>query len=288
MQRKIVSFVSLLITALLTGCASNETSLANLPSPATILSEEINTLFSLEDGLYFAKEDDFNEEGWKNILSFKIENSKLMDISFNAVNESAASTKKELFLAGISPSNSENNEEIDSWYEQIQLLESYFLYHQIADYNAILAHTHTDELLSNLTLDIEPLIYLIEKALSEGPIELGPYIDGYYYAEQEDSDNGFKYFIRLFVQNGYIIAVHWNGLHEDGISLMTDLNSEVNWSEQATRLKKFLIEIQDPMLMTFNEENKTDDVFGVSIEVNDFIELVVESLANGPIIINEN
>ena len=281
MQRKIVSFVALLITALLTGCASNETSLADLPSPETFLTEEANPLYSLEDGLYFATESDFNEEGWRNILSFEIQDSKLVDISFNAVNESAASTKKGLAQAGISQLDTIYDEKNANWSEQIERLESYILLYQTTDSDAILA---ADELISNLTIDIEPYINLIEKAFNNGPIEPGPYIDGYYHAEQEDSDNEFKNFVRLVVKNGYIIAVHWNGLHEDGVRLMTDFNLDETWVEQATRLKSYLLEIQDPMLMTFNEENKTDNVFGVSIEVNEFIELVMQALANGPII----
>ena len=38
------------------------------------------------------------------------------------------------------------------------------------------------------------------------------------------------------------------------------------------------------MQMTFNEENKTTDINGVTIDVRQFIELATNALANGPVI----
>ena len=54
------------------------------------------------------------------------------------------------------------------------------------------------------------------------------------------------------------------------------------WKEQSTLLEQYLLEIQDPMQMTFNENNKTNDVNGVTIDVHQFIELATKALANGP------
>ena len=38
------------------------------------------------------------------------------------------------------------------------------------------------------------------------------------------------------------------------------------------------------MQMTFNEQNKTTDVNGVTIEVHQFIELAIKALASGPLL----
>jgi len=63
-----------------------------------------------------------------------------------------------------------------------------------------------------------------------------------------------------------------------------DNNSIQQEVKQANLLEDYLIKIQDPMQMTFNEENKTTDVNGVTIEVHQFIELAVKALASGPLI----
>jgi len=285
MQRRLTVFISLFLIYLLTACFSNKTDTPANDSPS---SDTIN-LLTLEDGIYFAKEDHFCDEGWKNIVSFEILDNQMINLSFDAVHELAASTKKTLAVAEVYI-DSEDSLNALSWDRQIELLESHMLNQETLDDILLLADNEADSI-PDLTIEIEPFIELITVAIETGPIEMGPYLDGFYFAEQEEFVDGFKYFARLIVENGYIIAVHWNGLHEDGVRLITDLNLEEiddTWRDQVERLEKYLLDIQNPMDITFDDENKTEAVFGVSIEINDFIELAVQALANGPLLNEES
>ena len=89
------------------------------------------------------------------------------------------------------------------------------------------------------------------------------------------------------IENGYIIAAHWDTLptnDKNSDHVTVDDNLSQQEVKQADLLENYLIEIQDPMQMTFNEENKTTDINGVTIEVHQFIELAVKALASGPLL----
>ncbi|MTM62394.1 FMN-binding protein, partial [Turicibacter sanguinis] len=95
----------------------------------------------------------------------------------------------------------------------------------------------------------------------------------------------YKYNINLIVENGYIVAAHWDAIKEDDNLTGGHSTEEIqNWNHQAQLLESYLINIQDPTLITYNEDNKTDAISGVTIEVNQFIELVIQALASGPTI----
>ena len=87
--------------------------------------------------------------------------------------------------------------------------------------------------------------------------------------------------------NGYITAAHWDAIDEGGQNLKEIENKteeQLRWEEQANLLENFLISAQDPTTITFNEENQTDTIAGVTIKVDQFIELSIQALASGPTI----
>ena len=92
----------------------------------------------------------------------------------------------------------------------------------------------------------------------------------------------------MLIENGYIIAAHWDTVPTNNLKAVNQVLDEEayskHWNQQANLLEQHLIEIQDPMQMTFNEQNKTTDVNGVTIEVHQFIELAIKALASGPLL----
>ncbi len=59
---------------------------------------------------------------------------------------------------------------------------------------------------------------------------------------------------------------------------------DLNHLEWLYPSEQHLIQLQDPTQITFNEENKTADISGVTIEVHQFIELATKALAGGPLL----
>ena len=289
MKRKIVSLTITSIITLLCACEANDViTEVNLQSDDTnsaeIQSQELsNSKHSLADGLYFAKEDSYSNDGWKHIVNFEIVNGTIESITFDAVNEQATAYKRDLSI----------NEELDSelkdtsmlkWHEQLKLIEDYLLTSQT---DANLLNEENLPTISGVTLDFLPFAQLFNQAITNGPLELGSYQDGHYYAESEELETQLKHTIHLIIENGYIIAAHWDTLpinDNNSNNITMDDNSSQQEVKQANLLEDYLIKIQDPMQMTFNEENKTTDVNGVTIEVHQFIELAVKALGSGPLI----
>lgn len=239
----------------------------------------------LEDGHYFALESGFDEEGWKLAVSFEVNEGIMENLEFDAVHEFAASTKRSL---------SYRPEYGLPWDEQLTMLENFIILNQDTDLGIL--ENGRPALLHSFSLPAVPFLNLLYTAILEGPQEPGPYLDGIYFAEQGEfnEDTGFNYFINMIVRDGRIIAVHWNALTEAGTRkyepLLPDTvieleNEPEDWHYQARDLEQFLLEIQDPTEMTFNLENRTDDLFTISIEVNYFIELAVRALGAGPLIL---
>jgi len=263
---------------------------------ATELPEEIETL-NLEDGSYFALEDNFDEAGWKRFVEFSVEEGVLTSLTFDAVNQFAATYKSLVSEEGIEVLD-DDTEHLLPWNQQIAVLERYIKDFQSIDHLNLLPDGTTDSL-EQVTMTIEPYVELFQQAASQGAVEAGPYLDGRYFADQEvlpleDSEEApYRYFLNMIVRGGNIIAVHWNAINAEGVrkyepvlpgSLLDTEDEAQLWRAQADLVEAYLIATQDPTLMAFDEDAMSQELFGVHIPIQSFIELAVSALGAGPIL----
>lgn len=127
------------------------------------------------------------------------------------------------------------------------------------------------------------------------PAEQGAYQDGVYFAKGEvDAESGWQSYVTLTVSAGKITEAKWNAISEtapvdkvtyskEGKYGMKAGGASSEWHEQAEKTEQYLIEKQDPKAITINEEGKTDAISGVSVHVNEFINLADQALAAGPV-----
>lgn len=290
MKYKTLSLTIISLISLLSACDANDANTEILLQSdnaelLTIESKDLATATQmLNDGHYFAEEDTYSTDGWKNIVSFEIVNGQIESIAFDAVNEQATTYKRTLSINEEYTLDTTHSSDL-KWHEQLELIESYLINYQ--DYDELLIEDNIPTI-EGITIDISPFVQLFNTAIASGPIEIGPYQDGKYFAETEDSDNGTKHTINMLIENGYIIAAHWDTTPinnpETSDQMLEDEEYLEQWNQQANLLEQHLIEIQDPMQMTFDEQNKTTDVNGVTIEVHQFIELATKALASGPLL----
>lgn len=291
MNYKITSITLFSILSLLTACSPNKVSSntpqllsdENLVQVANIESRE--ELFVLEDGLYFAEESDYSTDGWKNIVTLQVKDSKITDVHFNAINADATEFKRDLSEANLYIMDAEAQNKL-KWHEQIKNIETYLIDNQ--SFSSLnVDDTGKTDTISGVSITVSPFINLVQSALNNGVIENGPYQDGHYHAEQSSFINGIKYNINMIIENGYIIEAHWDAITEDGSSLKemsAETEEQLAWTEQSKLLEDYLVSIQDPTLITYNENNQTDTISGVTIKVDQFIELAIQALASGPVI----
>ncbi|UNK19092.1 FMN-binding protein [Paenibacillus sp. N3/727] len=142
-----------------------------------------------------------------------------------------------------------------------------------------------------------------EKPAAEAPAtetptteaKAGEYTDGAYFAQGEmDEKSGWQYNVTLHVEGGKIKDVNWNGsnikagpdkktLSESGeYGMKEKAGAQAEWHEQAEKAEQFLVEKQDLAAITYNEEGNTDAISGVSIHVNDFVEIAQKAIQAGP------
>lgn len=289
MNYKVISLTIISAFSILTACSANE---VNSTEPLLLSDDNLvqltdpdnrEQLSVLKEGLYFAEEPTYSEDGWKNTVTFEIKDGVITTIEFNSINENATEDKRTLSQTDQYTMSDSDTESL-KWHEQLEKLEAYIISNQDISTIQTTEDGKTDAI-SGVTISVNSFLQLMNTALANGPIEKGNYQDGHYYAEQLTFTNGYKYNINLIVENGYIVAAHWDAIKEDGSLTSEHQTDETqSWNQQAQLLEAYLITIQDPTLITYNEENKTDAISGVTIEVNQFIELAIQALSSGPTI----
>lgn len=299
-MRKTASILAslILVTALMAGCgndnagdnnAANQTGNGGQQQSQTQTgSQAADETEGYADGVYYA-EGEFNN-GWKEIVALKVEGGKIVDAEWNALPEAGGLDKKNFDKAGKYGMKAKAGAQAD-WWEQAEKAEAYLI--EIQDPAAI---TYTDDqghtdAIAGVSVHVNGLFELAEKALAAGPVEAGPYKDGTYYAEEDGFTNGWKYTATITVLNGRIIAADWNGINENGgddkdtvsasgeYGLVAKGGAQAEWHEQAALAEKFLIEKQDPKAITYTDDKgHTDAIAGVSIHVSEFFTLAEKAL----------
>ncbi len=279
-KKKSIAVISIL--CLLSACNANDVSPETTKEGESLEKTSLitETEEHLEDGQYFAEAGQYTSN-WRDIVDVEVVNGNIKTITFNAVNEVATEYKRNKPNLEEKSEVTESNPDND-WETQLQLLENYLVKNQ----DSILELTKENmPSIEGVTLDAFPLVELLQQALTAGPLETGAYQDGQYFASLEDENHQIKHTINLLVHRGYIIAAHWDTTLPSDLKLTEEEQSYITqWNEQANLLEQHLIKYQDPTQITFNEENKTSDVSGVTIEVYQFIELATKALASGPLL----
>ena len=293
-----------MIQKLIAGMGALMVLMACSPNEVALIDEstiDLNKTFIqqhevLADGTYFMLEAEFDEEGWRRFIEFSVEDSQIATVNFDGVNYFAATFKTAASANELNPINGDAGQDL-RWDQQMEILQRFIL-----EFGALDGLWEPD----GFTLDIALYENLFWQALEQGPIESGPYLNGRYFLEEDLSTDAdleslledeldYRYFLNMIVRHGYIIAVHWNAINSEGIRkyepLLTgsilDTEDEIQiWRAQAALMEAHLIATQDPMLMTFDEEELSQEMFGVNIPVQSFIELAVSALAAGPLLEN--
>lgn len=244
------------------------------------------------DGAYFAIDESFGSSGWKEYVSVTVLNGRIASVSWSGVNKTG-DDKKAFDMAGNYNMVKFGKAQAE-WYQQAQKAEEFLIAKQ--DLNAITYSDdqgHTDDI-AGVSIHVNSFYALVEKALAAGPVSLGSFADGGYYASEDAfGSSGWKGFVSLFVKNGNLVSVNWSGVNEAGddkkqfaadgkygMVKASALGKE--WHEQASAVETYLLSTQDPKKISYKDESgHTDDIAGASIHVMDFYSLVEKALASG-------
>lgn len=274
---KIILFMSL---ALVVGC--------NRVSESVDEAEEYTNI-DLPVTVHFAIEDTLGEDEWQSFITITVNSENIVtDVELNGITPLANNLRRDVAqLDGFEEAFGYN------FYEQATTLERSLIGYSGNDVATALRDAYDNELVD---FNTTTFANLADIALRSAPVERGSYIDGAYHSvkiadeDEVEDENDLQYFVNLFIINGNIVAVHYNALNDEGLLKYDQLigalhNIDVtDWRYQAELLELALIDSQDPEEFSFDEDGFTSDIPGVYIEIETFVSLVIQALADGPIV----
>jgi major membrane immunogen (membrane-anchored lipoprotein) len=238
-------------------------------------------------------DDEFASSGWKEAVTLTVAGGKITKADWNGVNVSGGADKKTYDKAGKYNMVKFGKAQAE-WSVQAEKAEKHLLATQ--DPTAISykdAEGHTDDI-AGVSVHVNGLFNLAQKALAAGPVGRGSLSDGAYFAiDEQFGSSGWKEYVSLTVLNGRIAAINWSGVNRSGddkkafdkagnYNMVKFGKAQDEWSVQATRAENFLVEKQDLKAIKYKDaEGHTDDIAGVSIHVSSMYALVEEALASG-------
>lgn len=292
MKRIILLVLSLVLVLSLAACGEkSESPEAEAEDKAPEVSEEApgQSTGDLEEGVYFAMAEDFGDSGWKSAVTLEVKDGKIVSADWNGVNIKAGLDKKSFSKEGLYGMKEFGGAEGD-WHEEAEKAEAYLL--ETQDPTAIeIKSDGTTDAISGVTIGVSDFFELAKKALAQGPVEVGAYEDGAYHAEASEFDNDWKATVDLTVLNGHIVNVYWDAINEEDpelrkkdVSAAGDYGmkefggAQGDWHEEAAKAEAHLLETQDPRAIELKDDGTTDAISGVTIGIDEFLELVIEAL----------
>jgi major membrane immunogen (membrane-anchored lipoprotein) len=276
----------LLLVALVAFAACNGDDAAEADDNGSEAATEAPTY---EDGVYFAMEDDFAERsGWKYAVTMVVENGEITEVEWNGAHRTSGTDKVTRSESG-EYGMVENGGAQWPWYEQAENAEAYLIDLQDPAAMELDGSGYTDAV-SGVTIHINELQSLAQEALDQGPVGYGDYADGHFTAEAaEFSGNGWKDRVDVTVISGYIAAIYWNPVNEEGTNkyqasvdgeygMVENSDAQAPWFEQADAAEAAIIEAQDPMAIELDDEGYPDAISGVSVHIDALVELTEEAL----------
>jgi len=246
-------------------------------------SEEYVPIDSLEVTDHFAIEDSLSGDEWQDFIAVTVNSENIITaIELNSVSKLANNLRRDIAqLEGFEEAFGYN------FYDQASSLEQSLIGTPSDELVDALRNAYADEIVD---FDTTTFANLADLALSSESVQQGPYIDGAYHSIEAIDEDELQYFVNLYILNGYIVAVHFNASNLDGrlkydqlISMIPDIDI-IEWRHQAQILEQALIRFQDPMEFAFDDYGYATNIPGVDINIEPFVSLAIQALANGPVI----
>ncbi|MGZ9586372.1 FMN-binding protein [Paenibacillus marinisediminis] len=280
MKKKLaILLTAVMAFGILVGCGAKE----ETPNTGANTEQTGTEQAALKDGNYYAQAEP-DDKGWMYMIQLDVKGGKIENVNFDAANvKTAGDTKKKLSQDGKYGMKAGGAS--SEWHEQAELLEKALIEKQDVKAITLNAEGKTDAV-SGVSINADNFVQLADKALTAGPVEKGQYKDGAYHAEapQFEEKSGWKSTLDITVFDGKIVAANWDAIHKDGGDTKKAQSIAgtygMNWHEQASKMEAALIEKQDPAAIVMKEDGTQDAISGVSIHVNDFVNLSKEALAN--------
>lgn len=245
------SLIIFLAITLISGCSSES-------QDADISTDKTQEQSLYKDGIYNAEAEDYDDHGWKAVVTVIVENGRISNVFFDEIDENgnlktfeAEYARKMREKSGVSPLKAFH-----------ALEESLIDTQNIEELDAVSGATHS----SNTFKD------LVTKALNGSPVTTSDsFADGLYKAYEDDyDDHGWKSIAAVIIKDGKIKAAFFDQINEeDGRYKTSDdeyakamkEKSKITPAEAHKQLIKSLLEKQSANIDTVTGATGTSTTF---------------------------
>lgn len=241
---------------------------------------------ALKDGTYFAQGAYDPNAGWKDMVTLVVKGGKIASADWDGVNLDYPMFKKDWAKAGkygmLKASKLKKE-----WHEQAAAVEAFLVKNQNVNFDKFAPEGTTDAI-SGASMHVKGFFDLAKQAVAAGPVAKGKYKDGIWHAEAAAFPaSGWKGTVDVFVRNGVIVQVGWNGVDKNGAIKRDAVKAGkyvmkeggVSWIVQAAAVSAYITGTQDPAKIAFKDDaGHVDAISGVSISVKECFDLVAEAL----------
>jgi major membrane immunogen (membrane-anchored lipoprotein) len=230
--------------------------------------------------VYFAQDNDFAPQGWKEQVVVTVAGGKITAVNWNGVSNLGVSDKKTVAAAGGYGMKKASKLGLE-WDQQAANVEAYLVKTQNPGFNKIKQDGTTDAI-TGASMHVGGFFALVNKALAAGPVAKGIYKkDGWFFKEMPafDTQTGWKDSVLVTVVNGTIVDVLWNGTNKDtkkksklvealeGRYGMAKAAKLGEWNVQAAAVEAAIVKAQDPAKINVRKDGTSDAITGASIHV---------------------
>lgn len=275
----VIALVAIMVVALIAGCGQQQSQPAqqsggqeqqqqSQSAQQSDATSDSNQQAALKDGNYYAEEKDFDDHGWKAMVTVIVKDGKIANVFYDEIN-------KDGFLKSFDPNYAKNMKAKSNTtpVDAVAALSKSLVEKQNAD---------SVDKVTGATGTSSKFTTLVTEALSSSPVEAnGGLKNGVYSAmEPNFDDHGWKAMASIVVKDGKIIAAYYDELNkDDGHFKSTDQDYAKNMEAKSKVTPTKTVEALVKSLLEKQDASQVDAVTGATGTTEKFKTLMGEALS---------
>ncbi|TYP57839.1 FMN-binding protein [Thermosediminibacter litoriperuensis] len=264
----VLTLVLVLVVALVAGCSSQNSQQQQQPQEQQNQQSEQPQQTALKDGTYYAENKEFDDHGWKGLVTVIVKDGKITNVFYDEINQEG---KLKSFDPEYGPRMKEKS--------GITPLEAYPKLEQALvekqkpeDVDAVAGATHSSDSFKNLAAE----------ALKGSPVEAKDGLkNGLYKAAEADfDDHGWKAIAAVIVKDGKIQSAFFDEVNkDDGRYKLTDQEYAKNMEAKSGTTPAKAVEALTKSLIEKQNVEQVDAVTGATGTTAKYKDLMTKALS---------
>jgi major membrane immunogen (membrane-anchored lipoprotein) len=273
----VIALVALMVLALIAGCGQQKTEPAQQSGGEQQQQQQQqqeqtqpsnNQQATLKDGVYYSEDKDFDDHGWKAMMTVVVKDGKIANVFYDEIN-------KDGLLKSFDPEYAKNMKAKSGAtpvLAQTSLAASLLEKQNPDNIDAVTGATHSSDKFKEM----------VKQTLAGTPVEAkGAFKDGLYKAADKDfDDHGWKGMAAVIIKDGKIASAFYDQINkDDGHYKSTDSEYAKNMEAKSKMTPNKAVEALTKSLLEKQDASQVDAVTGATGTTGNFKTLMGEALS---------